>query len=102
MKKTIKILLTVLYVVIASITICKSNYNFLSDRLIFAGFSFPLFCFHLFAWIAPNTCFNLCWKLASVLLEETYDYETSYGHIENMDIGIAFFANIWLGLSLLI
>lgn len=54
MKKIIKIIFTIIFIVISIFSIKKLIYNFFEDCLItilFAGF---LFALHIFTWIAPK------------------------------------------------
>lgn len=100
MKKIIKILLTIIFVVISIMSINKLINNFLNDSLLFVALAFVLFAIHLFAWIAPKTFFNLCWKITGIL-PDNFDYDTSYSKLETVDIGIIITAVIFLGVSFL-
>lgn len=54
MKKIIKILFTIIFVIISIFAINKLINNFLIDSLLFVVLAFVLFAMHLFIWIAPN------------------------------------------------
>lgn len=59
MKKIIKILFTIIFVIISIFAINKLINNFLIDSLLFVVLAFVLFAMHLFIWIAPKTLFWL-------------------------------------------
>lgn len=100
MKKVLKILLTIIFIVISIFAINKLINNFLNDSLLFVVLAFTAFAMHLFAWIAPRVFFNLCWKITGIL-PDNYDYDTSYGKLEVVDIGILITSIVLLGISLL-
>ena len=100
MKKIIKILLTIIFVVISIFAIDKLINNFLNDSLLFVVLAFVLFAMHLFAWIAPRRFFNLCWKITGIL-PDNFDYDTSFSKLEVCDIGILISANLLLLISFL-
>ena len=101
MKKIIKILLTIIFVIISIFSINKLINNFLSDSLFFAVIAFASFAMHLFAWIAPKTFFNLCWKITNTLMSDNFDYETGYNNLERCDIGLLIVSILFIGISLL-
>ena len=101
MKKIIKILLTIIFVIISIFSINKLINNFLSDSLFFAVIAFASFAMHLFAWIAPKTFFNLCWKITGVL-PDNFDYDTSFSKLELCDIGILVVASILVTIGIII
>lgn len=75
MKKIIKTIFTIIFIVITVFSIKKLIYNFSEDCLItilFAGF---LFAMHMFAWIAPKKFYDLCWKINHLLPNDYEDYE---------------------------
>ena len=98
MKKIIKILLTILFCIGAGFAIRALIIEYGDGKLAFVVLAFTMFFIHLFAWIAPKTFFNLCWKITKYL-PDNYDYETSYSKLEKVDIGIVIVANICMGIS---
>ena len=100
MKKILKILLTIIFIVILIFAITKLINNFLNDSLLFVVLAFTLFAKHLFAWIAPRTFFNLCWKITGIL-PDNFDYDTSYIKLELCDIGLLVTSILLLGISFL-
>lgn len=101
MKKIIKVVLSILFVIglIFSIFLLIEDYsNDASFFLILAIFAHIM---HLFAWIAPRTFFNLCWKMTKIM-PDNFDYETSYSKLEDVDIGILITSIIILILSFLV
>lgn len=101
MKKILKILLTIIFIVISVFAVNKLIIsNFLLDCLFFLVLAFVFFIMHLFAWITPRTFFNLCWKITR-FLPDYYDYDTSYKKLELCDIGILITSIILLGISFL-
>ena len=100
MKKILKILLTIIFIVILIFAITKLINNFLNDSLLFVVLAFTLFAMHLFAWIAPRTFFNLCWKITGIL-SDNFDYDTSYSKLELCDIGLLITSILLLGISFL-
>lgn len=54
MKKIIKIIFTIIFIVISIFSIKKLIYNFSEDCLITILFSGFLFALHIFTWIAPK------------------------------------------------
>ena len=100
MKKILKMLLTLLFIVILIFSIIKLINNFLDSSLLFVVLAFTLFATHLFAWIAPKTFFNLCWKITNIM-PENFDYDTSYSKLEICDIGLLITSNLLLGISFL-
>ena len=100
MKKILKILLTIIFIVILIFAITKLINNFLNDSLLFVVLAFTLFAMHLFAWIAPRTFFNLCWKITGIL-PDIFDYDTSYIKLELCDIGLLVTSILLLGISFL-
>lgn len=100
MKKILKILLTIIFIVISIFAINKLINSFLNDSLLFVILAFTLFTIHLFAWIAPRTFFNLCWKITGIL-PDNFDYDTSYSKLELCDIGLLIVSILLLGISFL-
>lgn len=100
MKKILKILLTIVFVVISIFAINKLIDNFLNDSLLLIVLAFTLFAIHLFAWIAPRSFFNLCWKITG-FLPDNFDYDTSYSKLENCDVGILITSILLIGILLL-
>ena len=101
MKKTIKIVLTLLFISLLIFSIKQIVFNFSDDGLFFVILAFVLFVMHLFAWIAPKTFFDLCWKITG-LLSDNFDYDTSFSRLELCDIGILAIANILVTISIVI
>lgn len=100
MKKISKILLTIMFIVISIFAINKLINNFLNDSLLFVVLAFALFVMHLFAWIAPRTFFNSCWKITGIF-PDNFDYDTSYSKLELCDIGLLISSIVLLGISFL-
>lgn len=100
MKKILKILLTIIFIVISIFAINKLINNFLNDSLLFVVLAFTLFAMHLFIWIAPKTFFNLCWKISNTM-HDNFDYDTSYSKLEWCDIGLLITSILLIGISLL-
>ena len=63
-------------------------------------FALVFFVFAIFAWIAPKTLFNLCWKM-SKFMPETYDYETGLTNMSSFSLGCLIFSVIFLGIGFL-
>ena len=101
MKKVLKILLTVIFIIISIFSIIKLVNNFVQDSLMFVVIAFNFFLMHLFAWIAPKTFFNLCWKITNIL-PDNFDYDTSYSKLEICDIGLLITSILLLGISFLL
>ena len=91
---------TIIFIIILSFAINKLISNFLIDSLLFVVLAFVLFSMHLFAWIAPRTFFNLCWKITG-MLPDNFDYDTSYSKLEVVDIGVLITSILLLGISLI-
>ena len=68
MKKIIKILFTIIFVIISIFAINKLINNFLIDSLLFVVLAFVLFAMHLFIWITQKTFFDICWKITDIFL----------------------------------
>lgn len=100
MKKILKILLTIIFIVILIFAFTKLINNFLNDSLLFVVLAFTLFAMHLFVWIAPKTFFNLCWKTTNIM-PDNFDYDTSYSKLEMCDIGLLITSILLLGISFL-
>lgn len=100
MKKILKILLTIIFIVISNFAINKLINNFLNDRLLFVVLAFTLFTMHLLLWLAPRIFFNLFWKITGIL-PDNFDYDTSYKKIELCDIGLLITSILLLGISFL-
>lgn len=100
MKKFLKVALTILFVVASVFAIYRIVVNFSADKMVFIAIALTLFLMHLFAWIAPKTFFNICWKITNFLPDD-WDYDTSYSKLENCDIGILITSIIFLGISFL-
>lgn len=101
MKKILKVLLTIIFVIISIFAIDKLIIDYSNDGLIFFVLAVTMFFLHLFAWIWPKIFFNLCWKITAIL-PDNFDYETSYRKLEICDVGILIVANVMLVIALLI
>ena len=100
MKKAIKIIFTLAFVVLSVFAIRKLIINIYSESFIFVVLAFGLFVMHLFAWIAPKKFFDLCWKLIDHTTDN-FDYDTSYSKLEMCDIGLLITSILLLGISFL-
>ena len=100
MRKILKIILTIIFIVISIFAINKLINNFLNDSLLFVVLAFVLFSMHLFACIAPKTFFDICWKITCIL-PDNFDYDTSYNKLELCDIGLLITSILLLGISFL-
>ena len=100
MKKILKILLTIIFMIISIFALKKLISDFLNNSLLFIVLAFVLFSMHLFAWITPRTFFNLCWKITG-MLPDNFDYDTSYSKLEVVDIGVLITSILLLGISLI-
>ena len=98
MKKILKMLLTLIFIVISIFSIIKLINYYSDSRLLFVALAFTSFAMHLFAWIAPKTFFNLCWKITNIL-PDNFDYDTSYSKLEICDIGLLITSILLLGIS---
>lgn len=101
MKRTIKILLTVLFLMELIYMVYKLIMNYSNDGVIFTVVSFTLFISLLFAWIAPKSFFNLCWKITN-LMEYSFDYDNGLKKLESVSLGLLVFANVFLTIGILI
>lgn len=100
MRKILKIILTIIFIVISIFAIDKLISHLLNDRLLFVVLAFVLFSLHLFAWIAPKTFFDICWKITGIL-PDNFDYDTSYNKLELCDIGLLITSIVLLVISFL-
>ena len=100
MKKVLKVLFTVLFIIGSIIAINQLMVNYSNDGVVFMVLALTSFCLHLFAWVAPKTFFNLCWKITGILPDK-FDYENSYGKLESVDIGMLITSNILLAVVFL-
>ena len=102
MKKAIKIILTLSFIPLLAFAIYQLVVNFSDQGLGFIVLAFAFFAMHLFAWIAPKKCFDLCWKMLERFPNgDTYDYDTSFRKLESCDIGILIVANLVVCISLI-
>lgn len=100
MKKVLKILLTIVFIVSSIFAVNKLVNNIFHDSLFFVALAFTSFAMHLFAWIAPKTFFDLCWKITNTM-PDNFDYDTSYSKLEMCDIGLLITSILLLGISFL-
>lgn len=98
MKKILKIILTIVFIVTSILATNKLVGNFSNDSLLFVVLAFVLFSLHLFAWIAPKAFFGICWKITGIL-PDNFDYDTSYNKLESCDIGLLITSILLLGIS---
>ena len=101
MKKILKVLFTILFTIGSIFSIIRLTSNYSNDGLVFMILSFTIFSLHLFAWIAPRTFFNLCWKITGIL-PDNFDYDTSYSKLELVGLGMLVVANVLLVIVFLI
>lgn len=101
MKKTIKIVLTLIFVPLLIYSIYQLVFNFSDESLAFVILAAVFFVMHLFAWIAPKTFFKLCWKITNII-PDNFDYDSSFSKLELCDIGILVVANILIIISITI
>ena len=101
MKKILKTLLTIVFLIISIFAISKLINNYYNDSLLFVILALVLFAMHLFAWIAPRAFFDLCWKITGIL-PDNFDYDTSYRKLEWVDIVVLITSVLLLGISLLL
>lgn len=100
-KKTLKVLLSLLYLIGLTFEIYILCKGFVEDSLLFIILSFFSFLVHLLLWIAPKRVFNLFWKM-NKYSPDNFDYDTSYRNLGNVGLGILITAIIFLGISLLL
>ena len=100
MKKILKVLLTILFGAASFFAINNLISSYQDDKLFFIVIAFVPFFMHMFAWIAPRTFFNLCWKITD-FLPDNFDYDTGYSKLELVDIGILITSILILGISFL-
>ena len=101
LKKTLKIALTILYLMALAFEIYELCVNYSGDGMVCLIFSMLSFSMHLFIWIAPKTFFNICWKLSKFYPDE-FDYDTSFSKIGNVGLGLLITAIIILCISILV
>ena len=103
MKKILKILLTISFIIVSIAVIYKLIKDYSFDGLGIFIIAFTFFCMHLFAWIAPKTFFNLCWKTTKIMPDDVnFDYEAGYRKLESSGLGILIVANVLLIIGLLV
>ena len=101
MKKMLKIGLTIIFVIAMIFEIIMVTNNYSQDALGFAVFALAIFLMHLFIWIAPTKIFDLCWKLTKYM-PDAYDYETSYGNLDNVGLGVLITSIMFLIISIIL
>ena len=101
MKKLLKILLTIAFVIGLAFVIYKLIDNFSEDSLLVTILAFVMFCMHLFSWLAPKTFFNLCWRITDHL-PDRYDYDRGYKNLAISGLVILIISNILLLIGILI
>ena len=101
MKKVLKILLTIAFVIGLAFVIYKLIDNFSEDSLLVTILAFVMFCMHLFSWLAPKTFFNLCWRITDHL-PDRYDYDRGYKNLATSGLVILIISNILLLIGILI
>ena len=98
MKKAIKVIFTLAFVVLSIFAIRKLIINIYSESFLFVVLAFGSFVMHLFAWIAPKNFFDLCWKLIDHTTDN-FDYDTGYSKVGNVDIAYVISSVGLLGIS---
>ena len=101
MKKTVKVILTIFFAIELIFAISKLSVQYANDGLVFLVIAFFMFCLHVFAWIAPKTFFNACWKITGILPDH-FDYETGYKKLEIVGIGLLIAATSLLSIVFLV
>ena len=100
MKKTVKVILTFLFVISSFFAVLGLFVNYHDDKLVFVVLAFTAFFIHLLAWFAPKVFFNLCWKITNIM-PDSFDYDTNYNKLEIVDIGLLITSVVLLGISFL-
>lgn len=101
MKKALKIVCTILYVLGIVFTAMNMQLVCTRDPMLCIALSLLFFVVHLFAWLAPKTLFNFVWK-KSAIYSDSWDYETSYSKLDICGLGFAITAVIFLVLGIFI
>ena len=101
MKRILKFLFTLIFVISSFFALNKLTQYFTNDALIFIVLSFTLFAIFLFAWIAPRTFFDVCWRITNIIPDH-FDYESSYRNLEFVSFGLLATAYILLIIVFLI
>ena len=97
----LKTIFSITFVIEAVFVINRFVSNYSNEGMLFIGLSLLLFLLHLFAWIAPKTFFNICWKITK-FLPDRFDYDASYRNLEITSMGVLIAADIFLGIGFLI
>lgn len=100
MKKILKILLTIVYLVLVFLAVIRLLSFYTNDKLLFIVLSILSFLLHIFVWFAPKTFFNICWKISNYL-PDNYDYETSFSRLEWGEMGLLISSFIFALISLI-
>ena len=101
MKKLLKILLTISFVIGFAFVIYNLSNNYSENSLLVTILAFAMFCMHLFSWLAPKTFFNLCWRITDYL-PDRYDYDRGYKNLAISGLVILIISNILLLIGILI
>lgn len=101
MKKALKIIFTILFVAGMAFEIYEMTFAYSDDVLIFVVLAVACFLFHLFAWIAPKTLANICWRI-SRHFPFAGDYDAGLANMGNLSLGLVVIANIFLIISVLL
>lgn len=101
MKKLLKILLTIAFVIGFAFVIYNLSNNYSENSLLVTILAFAMFCMHLFSWLAPKTFFNLCWRITDHL-PDRYDYDRGYKNLAISGLVILIISNILLLIGILI
>lgn len=107
MKKTkqtvriLKILFTILFVLGAFFIATNIQLFYTRDPMVCIALALFVFVLHLFAWVAPKTFFNLCWKM-SALLPDYCDYDSGYRKLDVCGLSFVITSDLFLVMGLLI
>lgn len=101
MTKKTKVILTLLFLIVYIYTITQSVDNFSSDLILLITLASTFFVAFFFAWVAPKTFFNLCWKITKYM-PYRFDYNTAYRKLESLSIGLLITSILLLIIGLLI
>lgn len=96
-----KILFTILFVLGAFFVATNIQLFYTQGPMVCIALALFVFALHLFAWVAPKTCFNLCWKM-SALLPDYFDYDAGYRKLDVCGLGLVITSDLFLTMGLLI
>lgn len=101
MKKALRIVFTILFVACLAFEIYALVKSYSDDALFFVILAGAVFLFYLFAWIAPKTLLNICWRL-SRFYPDAGDYDAGLANMGNVSLGLIIIANISVIISILL